>query len=484
MTPPPLGWVTLLLSQAPHLAPILRAFGPPECPSACSPAALRDWAATWDGALRPAIEQTLGGEVDADQAAMFARRLGSVRSLLRRIDHPVLDTALVARAVELLVGPAPRALRIRALADFYYSQAARLHHQSTTPARALDALVADAVWHAVGPGLHHTKLTGPGPAGPVHINVLRGDRIAIRCVHLAGNTAPLHEIAREQGAAAAVSGGFFLYSEPDIPPPLARRDPVGLLIQDGRVRSGPTLRRATIWQDASGIHIDRVGPEGWTVSVADTPVEIAACNRSASGPSWFNRACGHHAPEPGLQVRGNTARGRGRTIDLLGGVLAHTACDRFEGPVQWHTPAGWSQAMAGGPMLLGPGPTLDLAHEDFAHDAPPITFSRDETYDENLLPRMAAGLDHTGRLFLAAIDGRNFDRAPGFTLRMTADLMRALGCVHAMNLDGGSSKRMAIGDRCVDLATTEVVAAGAAPSKTRAVISAILLYCDEDGTPR
>ena len=120
MTPPPPGWVTLLLSQAPHLAPILRAFGSAEHPPACSPVALRDWTAAWDDALTPAIEQTLGGEVDAEQAAMFARRLASVRSLLHRIDHPVLDTALVARAVELLVGPAPRALRVRALADFYY----------------------------------------------------------------------------------------------------------------------------------------------------------------------------------------------------------------------------------------------------------------------------------------------------------------------------------------------------------------------------
>ena len=134
-------------------------------------------------------------------------------------------------------------------------------------------------------------------------------------------------------------------------------------------------------------------------------------------------------------------------------------------------------------MLLGPGPTLDLVHEDFAWDAPPITFSRDETYDQNLLPRMAVGLDDQNRLFLAAIDGRNFDRAPGFTLRMTADLMRALGCVRAMNLDGGSSKRMAVGSRCVDLASTEVVSKQTEPSKKRTVVSAILLYCPPVTTP-
>ena len=65
---------------------------------------------------------------------------------------------------------------------------------------------------------------------------------------------------------------------------------------------------------------------------------------------------------------------------------------------------------------------------------------------------------------MVAIDGRNLDQALGLTLRGTANLLEALGCVKAMNLDGGSSKRMVIrhethGHKVVCLSTTEIKAA-------------------------
>jgi hypothetical protein len=476
---PPAGWCAALTARHPLLGPVFAAFGAPLDASVPAHPAVEGWLQATEPHLGPAIEATLTGEVDAGQAAMFARRIASVGTLIQRIHQPALHQALVARAVELLHAPAPRALRIRALADFYYSHAARLHHQAHTPARPLREVVETARWHTVSPGLEHALLTGPGPAGPLHVNVLRCTNLSVSCALLARDPRPLHIIAAERGALAAVSGGFFLYSEPDIPPPLKRRDPVGLLVADGEVRSGPGLRRATLWLDDHGLHIDRAGPVGWTLRAGDHTVRIEACNTPQhSGPTWFNRAWGTTAPAEGLRVRGSTARGPGRQIDLLGGVLVEPnhRLAGWTGPISWEAPGPWTQAMAGGPMLVGPGPALDLAHEDFARDAPPITFSRDETYDENLLPRMAAGLDPSGRLYFAAIDGRNFDRAPGFTLRMTAELMRALGCDRAMNLDGGSSKRMAVGGRCVDLASTEVVAGSTAPAeKVRAVVSAVFL---------
>ena len=476
MRAPPPGWVAHLVATHPGLAPVVRAFGPVATAPPCSQIALTQWAAAARPTLGAAIRAGLTGEVDTDQASLFARRVAAVDDLLARGDQPVLRTALVARAAELLVAPRPRALRIRALADFYYSQAARLHHQQATPARSIPDVVATARWTEEGSGLSHARLTGPGPAGPIHINLLRADGVRVRCVHLSGPPRTLPEVVTEAGALAGVSGGFFLYSEPDIPPPLHRKDPVGVLVSDGRVAAGPGLRRATLWTDASGLHIARTGPIGWTLKVGDRSWRITACNDpTAGGPTWFNRAFGRRAPQQGLQVRGTLARGLGDEIDLLGGVLVDSGATDIHGPISWRPPDSWQQAMAGGPMLVGPGPTLDLVYEDFAADAPPITFSRDETYDQNLLPRMAAGLDRAGRLVFAAIDGRNFAQAPGFTLRMTADLMQALDCTHAMNLDGGSSKRMAVGGRCVDLASTEVVAGPGGPVRRRTVVSAILL---------
>ncbi|MBL4850498.1 MAG: phosphodiester glycosidase family protein, partial [Planctomycetes bacterium] len=130
-------------------------------------------------------------------------------------------------------------------------------------------------------------------------------------------------------------------------------------------------------------------------------------------------------------------------------------------------------AMAGGPLLLGPG-ALELSREDFCGTAPPLTFSQDETYDRNLLPRMGVGLTSEGELVVVAVDGRNVERAPGLTLRATGQLLEALGCVRAMNLDGGSSKRMVVSGRVVDLSSTEVLTQGPDPALVRPVHSAVL----------
>jgi len=442
----------------------------------CTAVQLQGWFDAAHARIPGIVGSLLAEEVDAEQAAMFARRLQAVDLLLQRIEAQGLRVALTCRTVELLRAPAPRALRIRALADFYYSQAARIHHQQRQPSRSIDALVDGLRWTPIDGGLDHGHLAGPGPAGPVHIHLLRGPPTHLRCLRLIDPHASLPGLVRSEGAVAGVSGGFFLYSEPHIPAPLHRRQPVGLLLSDGQVVSGPDFRRATLWVDETGLHMARGGPVGWTLQVGRHRVPIAACNdEGAHGPTWFNAAWGGRAPRTGLQIRGLHARGRGSLLDPLGGVLVGAGLPDHHGPVQWHAPGPWTQAMAGGPMLLDTGPCLDLRHEDFSADAPPITFSRDETYDENLLPRMAAGIDSEGRAVFAAIDGRNFDHAPGFTLRMTAQLMHAVGCVQAMNLDGGSSKRMAVGDRCVDLASTEVVSAGERPARVRRVVSAILL---------
>jgi len=102
---------------------------------------------------------------------------------------------------------------------------------------------------------------------------------------------------------------------------------------------------------------------------------------------------------------------------------------------------------------------LDLDGEDFLSGVPPATFSGDETGDRNLLPRLAVGLTPEHEVVMAAVDGRNFHQALGMTLRDTAKLMSMLGCVDAVNLDGGSSKRMVLQGRVLDLPTTEVVPA-------------------------
>lgn len=64
-----------------------------------------------------------------------------------------------------------------------------------------------------------------------------------------------------------------------------------------------------------------------------------------------------------------------------------------------------------------------------------------------LNPRTALGVDRSGRrVWLAVIDGRQPGFSMGMTLTQTAELMRALGAVSAINLDGGGSSALVLRD--------------------------------------
>ena len=446
--------------------------------------------------LPVAVTEALTREVDGDQAAMFVRRLAAVLALLSRLaaDHPtgrLLRSGLLVRAWGLLDQGPPLALRIRALVDFYYSHAAVLHHQARIrtdgTARSIDALIANSPWRKVTPGLFHRRIAGDGPRGPLHVNALRFDRtrFTFRVVDLGVRD---HEqvafaaVAARSRAIAAVSGGFFLYSEPDIEAPAARFDPVGLLISDGVVLQPPVFRRGAFVQDVKGhCHIREIGLAGVTV-LGPKAIVIGRVNpriRRVEIPSAFTRAIGGpdvHHPGPSLtfSARRVTAVSHGgvHRIPLNGFVLCLPDRAEWRGliadfppgtEVAWRLPeipraAPLRDAIAAGPVLIRDGRrSIDLDREEFIPGVPPGTFSGDETRDRNLLPRLAVGLTPTHQVVFAAVDGRNFGQALGMTLKDTARLMRSLGCDQALNLDGGSSKRMLLQGRALDLPTTEIV---------------------------
>jgi hypothetical protein len=61
--------------------------------------------------------------------------------------------------------------------------------------------------------------------------------------------------------------------------------------------------------------------------------------------------------------------------------------------------------------------------------------------EEGANPRTAVGQRSNGTLVLAVVDGRRPDRA-GMTLPQLTDLMRRLGAVESINLDGGGSSTL------------------------------------------
>ncbi len=445
--------------------------------------------------LSQGISTLLLTEVDENQAVMFSRRFRSVFELLSRGDTlasevRLLRVGLVCRVAEVLCGPRPQALRVRALCDFYYSQGALVFHQeraSVLDLPSLEGKLQDIVWRHVSPGYEQAHMVGPTQNGPVSVNLLRARNP--RWEARDSRTEPRSSFPQwvvEQEAVAGVSGGFFLYSEMDIAPPSLRTDPVGLLVHHGIVQNPPVFARSSLLLDEKGnTELRQVGMKDVSIAWDTNEVIVEAINDwEAIGDkvvlfhrAWMTRLPAHNVPSfsaVGCQV---VESGHGIVEIPLAGyiVLLPPSSNELPFPgssVCYHLPrasngAQIQEAMAGGPMLLDEDPhsppsvdpisTPNLVGEDFAGTAPPVTFSQDETFDQNLLPRMVVGVTRSGFLIFAAIDGRNFHIAPGMTLRGAAEMMRSLGCYRVINLDGGSSKRMVIQGESVDLSTTEVV---------------------------
>ena len=541
---------------------ILRAFGDSD-DDAPGPSNLDpdDGGASSSDVLRDRISAELLDEVDADQARMFGRRFCSVSTLLLRggdekngggragaitttttttttTTDRLLRLALHRRAAQILSETDPvlsrrKAPRVRALVDYVWSQShvlglrdaeaannddrrRRRHHPTLAQLVLERDLISSSSTHydEFSPGFRHGVVDGTtSDFGPVHINVLRIDltdgegnpAMRMRCADARDATTDLRALAEVTGAMAAISGGFFLYSEPDVEPPSKRTDPVGLLVSDGRVVGPPVFRRAAILQTAAGgggsgssIRIDKVGMTGVKCTLSSGRETLGTFTMGEDGARCVHRGSAEEVVVDGndlafsivgsavVAAHPSPTRVRvplaGFVLVVPRGALPPDRIDSFlrdVGPVvvSYSLPQpydGADNAMAGGPMFFSDDgddrpSAMDLISEDFSGSAPPVTFSQDETHDHNLLPRMGVGIARcadTGReqLVCVAVDGRNLDRALGLTLGGTSDLLRSLGCTTAMNLDGGSSKRMVVWDprsrahRVVCLSTTEIKA--------------------------
>ena len=465
-------------------------------------------------ALALEVEEVLGKDVDQDQARLFARRFRSVAVELGDLSGKSRTAGLYLiglknRIQEILVAPLPRALRVRAAADFYYSHAAILQHTALAPSPGRHATIGELLersrWEKVARGIFLKTIQGTTQRGPLRATLLKVERgkanfTAMRCADPGGK--PFQQFVAESGAIAGVSGGFFLYSEPDIEPPSAQFDPVGLLVHDGKMLVPPIFARGAIcWDRGAHVFVSRVGLKGASIGfAAGKRLIVDAVNlpkRMRYGPVAFTRARFEATPPhsgPALIFEGRNFLGTSEEeavpVPLNGFVLTLPGRSEYRGFVDSLEPGAVAvslprspkqrsveQAMAGGPLLVENGRvTVDLQREDFSGTAPPITFSKDETFDQNLLPRMAVGVTPEHHVLFAAIDGRDFNRSLGLTLHRTAKLMRAAGCTDALNLDGGSSKRLVVQGKTVDLSCTDIVSNAHLSDEVRPVHTAILIF--------
>ena len=90
-------------------------------------------------------------------------------------------------------------------------------------------------------------------------------------------------------------------------------------------------------------------------------------------------------------------------------------------------------AVAGGPVLVDAGEVRITSYEE-------VFFG---TASDEAHPRSAAGVTAAGELIVMVVDGRQRE-SRGVDLRELAELMRDVGCIEALNLDGGGSSTLVV----------------------------------------
>lgn len=204
------------------------------------------------------------------------------------------------------------------------------------------------------------------------------------------------EFAAREGAVVAVNGGYFRM---DLDPSEA----VGLLHIGGRTLSGSLgwVRRDSlrypVLRGALGFFPDGRVDVAWAASRGDTLVE------------W---------PLP---------------PDNLPGQPADPP--ESSGGAPWYV----RDALAAGPVLVRRGRIAVSGDEEvfFGSSIPEVH------------PRTAAGYTAQGELILLVVDGRQ-PSSRGVDLRELAAIMKELGCVEAVNLDGGGSSTLVVNGRLVN----------------------------------
>jgi len=269
-------------------------------------------------------------------------------------------------------------------------------------------------------------------------------------------TAPVATLAQQSQAAAAINGGYFNRNN---------RMPLGAIRQGNRWVSSPILGRGAIaWSDSGDFTFGRLQLQETLMTASGERLPIAALN---SG--FVQKGIARYTPDWGptytpllknetlitvvnnqvvrqQQTQGSTAA---VPIPRNGYLLAlrdvQPGVGLAVGSVLQSqistSPTHFSQyahILSAGPLLLQNAQiVLNAGQEQFK---PP--------FDRQFASRSAIGRTASGQILITAVHNRI--GGPGPTLQEMAQILRQMGAVDALNLDGGSSTALYLGGQLLD----------------------------------
>ncbi|MBV9388455.1 MAG: phosphodiester glycosidase family protein [Chroococcidiopsidaceae cyanobacterium CP_BM_ER_R8_30] len=271
-------------------------------------------------------------------------------------------------------------------------------------------------------------------------------------------TAPLIRTAQLYGAAAAINGGFFNRHE---------QLPLGAIRRDGRWLSSPILNRGAIaWNEFGQVKIGRLSlQETLTTSLGES-LPILALNSGyiEAGIARYNSDWGPtYTPLNDNEII-IVVEHQQVTAQFAGGAAGQATFPippngyllviRDRSAVAQSLPIGTGVSLdtttpsdfAPYSQVLGAGPLL-IQNQQIVLDAKAEHFSN--AFIKETAPRSAiCTLAAPGTLLIAAVHNRIGGVGP--TLAELALLLQQMGCVDALNLDGGSSTSLYLGGRLLD----------------------------------
>ncbi len=275
---------------------------------------------------------------------------------------------------------------------------------------------------------------------------------------LAG-TAPLIQTAQRYLAVAGINGGYFNRNN---------KLPLGAIRRDGQWLSGPILNRGAIaWNDSGQFYFGRLTLEETLITANDQRLPILFLNSGyvQSGiarytPAWGSTYTPLTDNEIILVVQKDQI-----TQQLPGGKVGETAVpipqDGYLLSLRANAASAASQLPIGTavsissattptdfsryPHIIGAGPLL-IQNRQIVLDAKGEKFSNAFIAEKAI--RSGICTTATGTLIITAVHNRAGGYGPN--LAEHAQLMQQMGCVDALNLDGGSSTSLYLGGQLLD----------------------------------
>ena len=269
---------------------------------------------------------------------------------------------------------------------------------------------------------------------------------------------PIVSTARDVGTSAAINGGFFNRNN---------KLPLGAIRRNNTWFSGPILNRGAIaWDNQGRVKIGRFSlrPVFITSTRQRYPIQHVNSGYIKAGislytPEWGSSYTPLSDNEIVVLVQNNQVieqipGGKAGTTAFLipedGYLLALRSSQSAAANLPVNTQIKiHNQTLPGEfasyPNILGAGPLL-LKNRQIVLNGEGENFS--PAFNTQKASRSAIGTTSQGKIIIAAVHRRIGDRGP--TLTEMAQLMQRLGTTDALNLDGGSSTSLVLGDQLID----------------------------------